>query len=71
MRVPFNDVFEMNSDGSYTPKGSVQIGGVKMGPGVRFTAGVSFSGFDIAKYAGHDLDVEHSDDDTVVVKGVF
>jgi hypothetical protein len=42
-----------------------------MGPGVSFTPGVSFSGVDIAQYAGHDLDVEQRADGTMVIKGVY
>lgn len=71
MRVPFSQVFSRNADGSCTPRGAVQIGGVTMGPGVSFTAGVSFSGVDIAQYAGHDLDVEQRGDGTMVIKGVY
>lgn len=71
MRVPFSDVFQDNGDGSYTPKVPVQIGGVSLGTGVSFRPGVSFSGIDIAQYAGHDLDVNYLDDGTAVINGVF
>ena len=58
MRVPFWDVFSQNRDGSITPRKMVSIGGVTMGPGVAFGAGVSFSGVDLAGIAGRDLEVQ-------------
>ena len=70
MRVSFDKVFKQNPNGSYTPKSRVKIGGVMMGPGVAFTPGVVFSGVDIGKYAGKDLEVQKHSDGTVEVKGV-
>ena len=40
-------------------------------PDGSFTPGVSFSGVDIAKYAGHDLDVEKLPDGTIEIKPIF
>lgn len=71
MRVRFDEVFHSKPDGSFTPRVPVKIGGVTMGPGVSFTPGVSFSGVDIAKYAGHDLDVEKLPDGTIEIIGIF
>ncbi len=71
MRVAFNTIFQSNPNGSFTPKTAVRIGGVTMGTGVSFSPGVAFSGVDIAKYAGHDLDVDREPDGTVVIKAVF
>jgi len=71
MRVRFDEIFQSNPNGTHTPKVPIQIGGVRMGPGVSFTPGVSFSGIDIAQYAGHDLDVEKLSDGTIVLKGIF
>jgi len=59
MIISFYEVFHANPDGSFTPKVAIKIGGVMMGPGVSFTPGVSFSGVDIAQYAGNDLDVAY------------
>jgi len=70
MRVPFNQIFTENSNGSISPRTAVNIGGVTMGPGVAFTRGVSFSGVDIASMAGRDLEVEYQGQ-LVVIKGVY
>jgi hypothetical protein len=40
--------FARNPDGSWSPLVPVTIGAVTMGPGVRFTPGVSFGGIDLA-----------------------
>jgi flagellar hook protein FlgE len=71
MRVSFYDVFIENGNGSFTPKGTVQIGGITMGNGVSFTKGVSFSGIDIATYEGYDLEVEQNNGGPIVIKGVY
>lgn len=71
MRVSFDEVFETRPNGAITPRGTVRIGGVTMGPGVSFTRGVVFSGVDIANYEGHDLEVEQQDDGTVAINGVY
>ncbi len=71
MRVPFDDVFQANQNGSYSPKAKVKIGGVMMTPGVAFTRGVSFSGVDIAKYAGHDLEIDKQPDGTIEITKVY
>jgi hypothetical protein len=41
-----------------------------MAPGVRFTGGVSFSGVDIAQYAGRDLEVEIANG-VVVIRAIY
>ena len=71
MRVSFNEVFQNNNDGSYSPKGIVKIGGVTMSPGVSFRPGVLFSGVDIAIYAGRGLEVEKEPDGTIIIKGTY
>ena len=71
MRVTFSTVFKKNSDGSYSPKKIVEIGGVKMGPGVTFNKGVSFSGFDLAKLAGSDLEIEYLSDNSIRINGIY
>ena len=57
VRVSFNQVFQVNADGSVTPRAPVQIGGIQMGPGVTFGRGVQFAGIDIAAIQGSDLEV--------------
>ena len=71
MRISFSEVFQDNGNGSYIPEYKVKIGGITMGPGVSFTPGVSFSGFDIASYVGHDLEVERHESGTVEIKSIY
>ena len=71
MRVSFDEVFQTNQDGSISPKATVKIGGTTMNPGVSFRPGVSFSGVDLAQYAGKDLEVEQQPDGTIVVESVY
>jgi hypothetical protein len=58
MKVPFSYAFQENPNGSCTPKMQIHVNGITMGPGVSVRGGVSFGGFDIAKYRGKDLDIE-------------
>ncbi len=57
IRVHFNEIFTVNSDGSYSPKLPIDINGVKMTPGVTFGGGVQFGGVTFGQLAGRDLDV--------------
>jgi len=52
MRMRFDDVFRENADGSYSPRRTVRMEKVTLGPGVSFTPAVEFCGVDIASYAG-------------------
>ena len=70
MRVPFNEVFRDNEDGSYTPKGGIRIGGAIV-TGRRFWRGVPFAGVDIAQHAGRDLEVETFLEGIVEIKGAY
>lgn len=70
MRVPFNQVFQTNANGSISPRTTVHVNGVTMTPGVTFNRGVSFGGLDIAAIQGKDLDIEQQAG-TVVIKGFF
>jgi hypothetical protein len=70
MRVPFNEVFSDNGDGSYTPKGAIRIGGA-IGTGVRFRRGIECCGIDIAQHAGRDLEVEPYIDGILEIKGAY
>lgn len=66
MRTSFWNVFKVNADNSIEPLRRVRIGGVQMGPGVKFGPGVSFSGIDISKYIGRDMETDESGDVTVI-----
>ena len=70
MRVPFSEIFQVNPNGSISPKTKIIIGGVTMAPGVSFTKGVSFSGVDIASHAGHDLEIERQEN-AVIIKAIY
>lgn len=70
MRVPFHQIFQVQNDGSITPRVPVNLNGVTMTPGVSFTAGVSFGGVDVHTLRGRDLDVEQADG-VYVITGYF
>lgn len=40
IRVPFNQIFKENDNGSFSPLYTVFVNGVTMSPGVSFSAGV-------------------------------
>ena len=69
-RVNFYQIFRINIDGSIEPLRLVKIGGVQMGPGVRFGKGVSFSGIDLSQYVGRDFAVEEQLG-VLLIKGIF
>ena len=69
-RRNFFFIFKVNIDGSIEPLRLVKIGGVQMGPGVRFGKGVSFSGIDLSQYVGRDFSVEEQND-VLVITGIF
>lgn len=56
-KVPFDQLFQVNADGSVSPKMPVSFKGVTMTSAVKFSSGVMFSGIDITKYIGHDIEV--------------
>ena len=48
IKVPFNQLFVKNTDGSFTPRQPLVIHGVTVKPGMRLTKGISFAGVDIS-----------------------
>jgi hypothetical protein len=72
MRVPFLQVFQLNPDGSVTPRVSVHVGRAILEPGTSFPPrGVAFGGgFDFAVLVGHDLEIQQSGS-TVTVFGYY
>lgn len=69
-RVQFTEVFNIHADGSLEPKVSIQVGGVRFGPGVRFGKGVSFAGIDFTLFIGRDLQIiRHTD--RIEILGVY
>lgn len=69
-RVPFNSVFIQHPDNSLEPRQQIRVGGVALGPGVKFTRGVSFGGIDFTLFVGRDLEVE-TEGNTLVIKGIY
>jgi hypothetical protein len=69
-RVNFYSIFRLNADGSLEPTRRVRIGGVEMGPGVRFGQGVSFGGVDLSQYIGRDFAVEIVGD-VYIITGIY
>lgn len=70
MRINFYQIFKVNPDGSIEPIRVVRIGGVQMGPGVRFGRGVSFGGLDLSQYIGRDFQVEEQSGILIIV-GIY
>lgn len=69
-RFTFFDIFQKNSDGSLTPRRTININGVTFGPGVAFGAGVSFGGIDFFKFLHHDIAAD-DENGVLVIKGFY
>ncbi len=69
-RTNFNLIFRMNDDGSIEPILPVRIGGVQMGPGVKFGRGVLFGGIDLYNFIGRDFQTNR-EDGFLVINGVY
>ena len=70
MKVNFSNIFKTYPDGSIEPLRPVSISGVRLGPGVRFTRGVSFGGVDLTLHSGKQLEVEDSEG-VLKIKGIY
>ena len=60
--VKFQDLFTEYPDGSLEPKTVLNIGGVTLGPGIRFSKGTSFSGIDFTLFKDKDFQVVKKSD---------
>lgn len=69
-KINFYQIFKINPDGSIEPLRLVRIGGVQMGPGVRFGKGVSFGGIDLSQFIGRDFAVEDQSG-VYVITGIY
>ena len=69
-RTNFNLIFRMNDDGSIEPLLPVRIGGIQMGPGVKFGRGVLFGGIDLYNFIGRDFQTTQ-EDSVLVINGVY
>lgn len=71
MRVSFNELFQHNGDGSFTPRKVVKIGGVTMRPEVFFRCGEPFCGVDLIQFIERDINIEQTEEDIIEVIGVY
>lgn len=69
-RINFNAIFRVHDDGSIEPLRPVRIGGVQMGPGVRFGRGVSFGGIELFNFVGRDFSAQE-ENGVLVLLGIF
>lgn len=65
----FNDLFSVQN-GAVTPKVTIHINGVTMGPGVSFGGGVLFGGVDLTQYVGKYFEIEIQNG-VHIIKGVY
>jgi hypothetical protein len=72
MRVPFSQVFRMNSNGTVTPIVTVRLGPATMSANSASISpdAVSFGGPKISEFLGKDLDVE-VEGDVYIIKRYF
>jgi hypothetical protein len=61
IRVHFDQIFTIDSNGMLSPKVPGEINGTTMTPGVSFGGGVQFGGFALSQAVGHDLGVKRLD----------
>lgn len=69
-RVKFDSVFQVNNDGTITPRQTTRIGGVTITPGVTISSGVSIGGINIAQYVDRDLEIT-TDGGAIVITGIY
>ncbi len=69
-RLHFWNLFELNSNGSLTPRKTIRVGGITFGPGVSFSKGVLFSGIDFFKYSNNDIAAVEKDG-ILEIKGFY
>lgn len=69
-RLNFYQIFRIHSDGSIEPIRVVRIGGVQIGPGVRFGRGVSFGTLDLFQFVGRDFQVEEQNG-VLIISGIY
>jgi len=58
MHMQFTDIFQLNADGTITPKMPVNVGCLVMMPGVKYAAKNSFLGLDLIVHKEQNIEVE-------------
>ncbi|MCB0833024.1 MAG: hypothetical protein KDC45_06145 [Bacteroidetes bacterium] len=58
MRVKFRELFDLNEDGTLSPKGNLIFGGRRMSAKTIIRKGNTFDGMDVNVFYGHDLEIE-------------
>lgn len=71
VRKNFNQLFRINFDGSIEPLVRIRIGGIELGPGVRFGKGVLFAGVDFTLFIGKDFVVVEDPGGINEIMGVY
>jgi len=69
-RAKFSKLFKIGKYG-IRPRKMTRIGGLQIGPKVRFGEGVTFGGVRLADYTHRDLQYIERDDGLVIVTGVY
>lgn len=70
-RLKFLDIFQINQDGSLSPKRVIEVNGITFGPGVSFSPGISFGGVDFHNYKFMDIAAEERSDGALIIKGFY
>lgn len=70
-RKKFLEIFQENADSSLTPKQSIEINGIRFGPGVTFQKGVAFGGIDFQLFKYRDIQVEPQADGSLKIIGFY
>lgn len=69
-RINFNTVFNQYPDGTLEPRRRIKIGGVELGPGVRFSKGVAFAGVDFTLFLDRDIEA-NEENGVLVISGIY
>ncbi len=69
MRYKFNELFE-EKDGTLTPKRTIKLKSVTLGPSIIFKQGTSFGGIDVFDFKGKGVEAEDVAG-TLVIKGFY
>jgi len=60
MRKQFAEIFQLNIDGTITPKRPVRAGCLVMVPGIKYPARNSFLGLDLLTHKEQEIEIEET-----------